>query len=335
MVKFMHQVSSIVIIFGLLHGHNAEYFFYDFPIANMTDIPRDSYFCTMFEVPYEEVYITDFIEFGDVSNMNHVLLYKGTNTPRNIGDIWECEDTTLNAPPEAGKWEILGVSVHNKKQQFIDYGDNVGREIGTKSGFKYVAMQMHFDYPPSEDRYYGIRFNVTDVKPELLGHMIAFQMDQTNFIPPHSTKIIDTSLEMTSDVEGLLTQYYWHNHLYGVVGSTYRVRNLSEWTKIIKGNPQYKLPNYTPLPEPYVSIQKGDHIALRFIFQSDSDEVTPFGHEEGQESLIFYFFYTTTSRDPLEWTVHRHINFADMFSDVPEIEANTVYGKYYEPCNNC
>ena len=75
---------------------------------------------------------------------------------------------------------------------------------------------------------------------------------------------------------------------------------------------------------PYISLQ-----------QSDRDTTTAFGNGPGEEALKFLALYTTTGHEPLTWKINRHINFADMFSDVPEIEANTFNGVYYEPCLNC
>lgn len=269
--------------------------------------------------------------------MNHFVIAKGKNSPRQPGDIWDCMNQSLDGHDTTATWEFLGGDVHNKEERFQSFGDGVGVEIGTKSEFKYIHMQMHFDYLSNEDKYYGLRLKLTDEKPEKLGHMMYFELDRSYSIPPHSTVNIDASLEITSDknVEGFLTQYYWHNHWYGVIGSTWRVRNLSEWSLVNKDDLKYKPANFLQMPEPQVSLRGGDHLAIRGVFQSDSDTVTKFGQGDHEEALKIFITYTTTGHEGLEWITHRESTFDELFSNVPEKEANTIYGRYYEPCLNC
>merc|ERR1711893_49834 len=157
-------------------------------------------------------------------------------------------------------------------------------------------------------------------------------MDDNYTIPDHSIEKIDKSLEITNDVAASPYAIHFHDHLTGVAASTWRVRNLSEWSLISKYDLRVNLKQAKQIEIPDFTIEKGDHIAIRFIFENDSDEDILFGHEPGKELARFDFVYTTDGHDGFEMENHRHINFSDLFTNVPETEANTLLGKIYEPC---
>ena len=59
------------------------------------------------------------------------------------------------------------------------------------------------------------------------------------------------------------------------------------------------------------------------------------GSKRSDEMCIIYMsYYTINDHSGLQMTFHLE-NWSAMFSNVPEIEANTLNGTYYEPCTNC
>ena len=68
---------------------------------------------------------------------------------------------------------------------------------------------------------------------------------------------------------------------------------------------------------------------------SDRDEVTIMGATHSDEMCIVYVYYVTDVTDSGLWGVLHLNKWADLFSNIPDIEANTLNGTYYEPCTNC
>ena len=121
----------------------------------------------------------------------HPVLSETTDTEHEIGEVWSCgwehaensEYELANEHP--GGWELMG-GFGDTEDAKVDFGENIGLEIGTTSNFKYLHLQMHFKQATNSTDYSGLRLDVTDEQPEKFGHVATCGV-YNGSIPPHST----------------------------------------------------------------------------------------------------------------------------------------------------
>ena len=72
-----------------------------------------------------------------------------------------------------------------------------------------------------------------------------------------------------------------------------------------------------------------------YLQHNDRDVDVNFGdYVDDEMCIIAIAYYVINDHSNLQLTLHMN-SWGDMFSNVPEIEANTLNGTYYEPCTDC
>ncbi|ODM93542.1 Peptidylglycine alpha-hydroxylating monooxygenase [Orchesella cincta] len=251
--------------------------------------------------------------------VHHMLLY-GCTEPGLINEqVWNCggmggdeEDVLYSGE------SLLSGSICSEGQQRILYAwaknapslilpEDVGFEIGGKSGIASLVLQLHFGDPHDMPMVWnlangqiGLTLEVTEQRQKKLAGV--YLLATGGSVEPRATTFLESACIMKEEKTIYPFAFRTHSHSLGKVISGYRVRvdefGECKWSLIGKKDPQ--LPQMFYPVEHYIPVKNGDILAARCTMESNRKRMTYIGPTRNDEMCNFYIMYYVTDGQILE-----------------------------------
>ncbi|ODM88631.1 Peptidylglycine alpha-hydroxylating monooxygenase, partial [Orchesella cincta] len=234
------------------------------------DMP-DAYVCTSLELNsrYNQ-YIVKFKPVADMGAVHHMLLYGCTEPGLSMN---KCGTAVICSE---GQQRILYAWAKNAPSLILP--EDVGFEIGGKSGIASLVLQLHFG-DPHDMPTCGIWQTVTEQRQKKLAGV--YLLATGGSVEPRATTFLESACIMKEEKTIYPFAFRTHSHSLGKVISGYRVRvdefGECKWSLIGKKDPQ--LPQMFYPVEHYIPVKNGDILAARCTMESNRKRMTYIGYK--------------------------------------------------------
>lgn len=247
----------------------------------------DDYYCTAYNLSYEEAYIVNFKPKPNHSTASHMLLIGCGNVFRKDHlhpGSWNCDRNAV-----CDNLTVLYGWARNAASTQLPEG--VGFQVGQRTPVRYLVLQVHYDspIPDGESDTTGLELQI-DLQPQryLAGIHVFYAKDRT--IPPGRTNFpVDVNCVASREETIFVFAYRVHTHSLGRAVTAYLLHN-GQWTLLAKGDPHQPQAFY-PLNRT-VPVKPGDVLASRCTYNTMSRTLpTEIGPEAIQEMCNLYLMY--------------------------------------------
>ncbi|CAN7938280.1 unnamed protein product [Ixodes hexagonus] len=251
------------------------------------------YYCTAFDLSYEEAYIVSLEPRLDGDKAHHMLL---------IG----CENVFDKEHLSPGSWNCDRNNVCENPTVLYGWARNapttklppdVGFQVGRKTPVKYLLLQVHYSsrLPPGQNDSSGLKIQV-DMRPQrfLAGIHVLYAKDHS--IPPGQySYAVDVNCRAHMEGSLFVFAYRVHTHQLGQTVSAYAYHTSNgTWTTLARGNPHWPQAFY-PMNRTVI-VQPGDVLASRCTYNTmGRTKPTEIGPRAEQEMCNLYLMYYALS----------------------------------------
>ncbi|XP_037268123.1 peptidyl-glycine alpha-amidating monooxygenase B isoform X1 [Rhipicephalus microplus] len=247
----------------------------------------DDYYCTAYNLSYEEAYIVNFKPKPNHSTASHMLLIGCGNVFRKDHlhpGSWNCDRNAV-----CDNLTVLYGWARNAASTQLPEG--VGFQVGQQTSVRYLVLQVHYDspMPDGESDTTGLELLI-DLQPQryLAGIHVFYAKDRT--IPPgHTNFPVDVNCVASREEPIFVFAYRVHTHSLGHAVTAYLLHN-GRWSLLVKGDPHQPQAFY-PLNKT-VPVKPGDVLASRCTYNTVSRALpTEIGPGARQEMCNLYLMY--------------------------------------------
>lgn len=245
----------------------------------------DDYYCTAYNLSYEEAYIVNFEPKPDHSTASHMLLIGCGNIFKKDHlhpGSWNCDRNAV-----CDDLTVLYGWARNAPSTQLPQG--VGFQVGQQTSVRYLVLQVHYDSPIVGGDSTGLELQI-DLQPQryLAGIHVFYAKDQT--IPPGQPSFpVDVNCVASREEPMFVFAYRVHTHSLGRAVTAYLLHN-GHWSQLAQGDP-HRPQAFYPLNRT-VTVKPGDVLASRCTYDTTTRKrPTEIGPGASQEMCNLYLMY--------------------------------------------